>query len=458
MLLKLRQDLEAAGVCVIFPKVKQATLSSVLEQCCRCVGLNLHDARANEPERALSDFLQTQRAAGKAVAVLIDDAHLLQPASLLGIWDLVHVATGARSATSLVLAGHGDLDARLRSSELSKMKKAVVDRIALKPLESQQVGPFVRHRLRIAGYTGPDLFTDEAIGRIAEYANGIPSLINLICGLSLKFARVVSEATVSADAVEDMQKFLGRGGPSASSARPHTLETESIKRLQRLYDLISSPYVDDGGTSPPELDPPGHLPQPARDETFSERDLMKAISNALDWQPMAIEEEHADDALTANRARSWAAGAVAPIAAGVALIALIAGGAAFFYRQETTSHTVSLTELKSPPEARAPNSDIASIEKFLGEGPVEKSAPTDMWQPTRTKGTQSGELPTTSDGRIGMEPMPDSGRSPPSTLIEPSLAAVADPPLLEVADATGAEGAEVALSVAARPAEDAGEA
>jgi type II secretory pathway predicted ATPase ExeA len=357
MLLKLRQDLEAAGVCVIFPKVKQAALSSVLEQCCRSVGLDLRDPRANEPARALSDYLQSQQVAGKAIAVLIDDAHLLQPASLLGILDLVHAATGARSATSIVLAGHGDLEARLRSSELSKMKGAVVDRIALKPLESQQVGPFIRHRLWIVGYTGPDLFTDEAIGRIAEYANGIPSLINLICGLSLKFARVVSEATVSADAVEDMQKFLGHGGPSASSARPHTLETESIARLQRLYDLISTPYAGDGGTSAPELDRPGHSPQPARDKTFSERDLMNAISNALDWQPMAIEEEHADAALAANRSRSWAGGAVKPLAAGVALIALIAGGAAFLYRQETASHTVSLTELKSPREARAPNAE-----------------------------------------------------------------------------------------------------
>jgi hypothetical protein len=37
------------------------------------------------------------------------------------------------------------------------------------------------------------------------------------------------------------------------------------------------------------------------------------------------------------------------------------------------------------------------------------------------------------------------------------LAAVADPPRLEVADAAGTEGAEVALSVTARPAEGAGE-
>ena len=176
MLLKLRQDLEAAGVCAIYPEVKQATLSSVLEQCCRCVGLELGDAAAGEPERLFSEYLQSQRADGKAIAVLIDDAHLLQPASLIGVWDLVHAGTDARSVPSVVLAGHGNLEERFRSSELAKMKKALIERIKLKPLDPQQVGHFIRHRLWIVGYTGPDLFTDEAIERIAEYSKGRPSV------------------------------------------------------------------------------------------------------------------------------------------------------------------------------------------------------------------------------------------------------------------------------------------
>ncbi len=185
LLAKLRQDLEAAGFCVICPKPPgPSTSNGILERCCQAVGLPSGAGSTAETGRAFSEFLQLQRASDRAIALLLDDAHQLQPMPLVELWNLVHAGAGSKSVTSVVLAGRFELETHLRSPELSKINQAVSTRVTLKPLEPKHIGAFIRHRLWIVGYTGPELFTDEAVLRIADHSKGVPSLINLICGLS----------------------------------------------------------------------------------------------------------------------------------------------------------------------------------------------------------------------------------------------------------------------------------
>jgi type II secretory pathway predicted ATPase ExeA len=49
------------------------------------------------------------------------------------------------------------------------------------------VGPFIHYRLQTVGYSGPEIFSPDAIQRIALYAQGIPRLINGICDNALLY-------------------------------------------------------------------------------------------------------------------------------------------------------------------------------------------------------------------------------------------------------------------------------
>ena len=44
---------------------------------------------------------------------------------------------------------------------------------------------YIKHQVRIAGYTTGPLFTDDAIQRIFEYTKGIPRRINQVCTTAL---------------------------------------------------------------------------------------------------------------------------------------------------------------------------------------------------------------------------------------------------------------------------------
>ena len=44
---------------------------------------------------------------------------------------------------------------------------------------------YIKHQVRIAGYTAGALFTDDAIQRIFEYTKGIPRQINQVCTTAL---------------------------------------------------------------------------------------------------------------------------------------------------------------------------------------------------------------------------------------------------------------------------------
>jgi type II secretory pathway predicted ATPase ExeA len=486
LLAKLRQDLEAAGFCVICPKPGPSNSGSILERCCDAVGLPSGAGSTADSRRAFSDFLQAQRANDRAIALFIDDAQQLQPMPLVELWSLVQAGAGSKSVTSVVLAGRFELETRLRSPELSKINHAVCARVTLKPLEPKHIGAFIRHRLWIVGYTGPELFTDEAILRIADYSKGVPSLINLICGLSLKFARVVSEAVVSAEAVDDMQRFLGNIGPSTSTARPQPYDPQSIARLQKLYDLISLPHLRDSDSPPPAADEEKPPQVPREDEIFAEQDLITAISNALDWQPMPIEDVKETVRETVKETvkkdtppktepvlrRKSVLPPLIPLAAGIVLVAFVAGGIAWLYQPDLNLRLLSIADLKRDSQTWKPDDDFADLEKVLGTDPTTKPAPQIPSQPTYTTVPQVEAPQTATKGLLGVAPGGDSEGPLLSDAIELAPAAVADPPVLEVAEATGMEGdppvlevaeatgmegGEVGLSVVARLAEDAGE-
>src|SRR5207253_10971050 len=60
----------------------------------------------------------------------------------------------------------------------------------LKRLAPTETLSYIRHRLDIAGYEGPEIFASSAIHLIAQRSQGIPRNINRICfnALSLGYA------------------------------------------------------------------------------------------------------------------------------------------------------------------------------------------------------------------------------------------------------------------------------
>lgn len=65
------------------------------------------------------------------------------------------------------------------------LKQRITFSYRLLPLNKVALTSYVKHRLSVAGYSGRDLFTNQAYDYLHHVSQGIPRLINIICHKSL---------------------------------------------------------------------------------------------------------------------------------------------------------------------------------------------------------------------------------------------------------------------------------
>jgi len=131
---------------------------------------------------ALETRLAQLRSAGKSPVFVIDDAHLLEIEHLQLIRLLLNFREAGLADFSVVLSGRPELLTQTRS--LGALDQRAVLRAALSPLALDEVLPYVRHRLQVAG--GPQELFNAAAGKaLWEISQGIPRRINQLCDLAL---------------------------------------------------------------------------------------------------------------------------------------------------------------------------------------------------------------------------------------------------------------------------------
>jgi type II secretory pathway predicted ATPase ExeA len=121
----------------------------------------------------------------RAPVVVLDEAHLLTQPMLEQLRLLFSDKMDSQSLATLVLVGHPDLRRTLHLSVHEAFTQRLAVRHHLGPLDLQETIGYIKHQVRIAGYTAGTLFTDDAIQRIFEYTKGIPRRINQVCTTAL---------------------------------------------------------------------------------------------------------------------------------------------------------------------------------------------------------------------------------------------------------------------------------
>jgi general secretion pathway protein A len=137
--------------------------------------------------------------------LIIDEAQEMSREDLKNLRALSNEGAGARSAMSIVLVGQPELRELVR--DLPALDTRVGLRYHLRCLGEPEVGPYLEHRMRAAGFASERAFTDEAIGVIARASGGTPRKLNRLAKLSLYAAagrgsRIVTEADAGSVAAD----------------------------------------------------------------------------------------------------------------------------------------------------------------------------------------------------------------------------------------------------------------
>lgn len=150
-------------------------------------------------------FLSEHYAQNRRAVLIVDEAQNLEPKTLEELRVLSNVNTDKHNLLQLIVVGQPELRDSLRRRELVQFAQRIGVEYHLKPLPSEEVVHYIRHRVTVAG-GNPTLFSREAIALIDRYSGGIPRLINTLCNLSLVYGFARQENTIEAPVVLEVVK------------------------------------------------------------------------------------------------------------------------------------------------------------------------------------------------------------------------------------------------------------
>jgi general secretion pathway protein A len=207
LLRRLMVNLEA-NVRFVFFYNTTLTFEELLRFTCTELGLTVKEQSRLEQIQALNTFLLGQLANGGTAALLIDEAQNLQDDVLENLRLLSNLEATGEKLLQIILVGQPELEAKLDQPALRQLKQRITLHCYLDRLKDPEVGDFISYRLRTAGYEGKDLFTPEAIQRVAAYSRGIPRLINIICDNALLIAYATTQKTIAAATINEVARDL----------------------------------------------------------------------------------------------------------------------------------------------------------------------------------------------------------------------------------------------------------
>ena len=129
----------------------------------------------------LSDNLSEQ---GKTPVVIIDEAHLIDDATLEDLRLLTNNDFDRTSPIALILMGQLPLRTRLKAPGFEAFSQRLRFRYALEGFTEEETAAYIKHHLRLAGIA-EDLFTPDAAKLIFLESRGILREINNYCTLSI---------------------------------------------------------------------------------------------------------------------------------------------------------------------------------------------------------------------------------------------------------------------------------
>jgi type II secretory pathway predicted ATPase ExeA len=187
---------------------------------------------------------------GMKVVIFIDEANSISPANLENLRLLTNMQDDRSNLFTLVLAGQMELARRLEHPKRSNLFQRIGTYGRIDKLPSEEaVKTYIETRLKLAG-SKTKIFSDESIGVIWEYSDGIPRLINKICKLCLKAGETNEFRIISPEvATQVAERFQKLSNAALQKRKPRNRpnlvelteeEIEGIDDLQDFYEPITT--------------------------------------------------------------------------------------------------------------------------------------------------------------------------------------------------------------------------
>lgn len=178
------------------------------------------DVSIKELVDCINSYLLNSHAQGRHTVLIIDEAQNLSPEVLEQLRLLTNLETHEKKLLQIVLLGQPELQEMFLRPDLRQLAQRVTARFHLKELQLAELGPYVRHRLSVAG--GKDIhgiFPEKTLKKLYTITTGVPRIINLVCDRALLGAYSQNQRSVDTRTLEKAaREILGPSYPSVLNA------------------------------------------------------------------------------------------------------------------------------------------------------------------------------------------------------------------------------------------------
>jgi general secretion pathway protein A len=169
---------------------------------------------------ALNRFLLEQLERGRNTVLIIDEAQNLNAALLEEVRLLSNLETDTEKLLQIVLTGQPELRSKLAAPNLRQLRQRVAIEHHVQPLKPKEIGPYLSHRLEIAGTRFENVFEPGVEPIFYEFSRGCPRLVSLLADRTMLSAFAKQTRPIPAVLVERKAKEM------ESARLPEILSTE----------------------------------------------------------------------------------------------------------------------------------------------------------------------------------------------------------------------------------------
>jgi MSHA biogenesis protein MshM len=136
----------------------------------------------------IQERLMALHGQGHSVVLILDEAQALPVESLEVLRLFTNLETETRKLLQVVLFAQPELDQLLGEQQFRQLRQRITFSYQLKTLTAHETHYYIQHRLKVAGYKGPVLFSHGVTKKLARASKGIPRLVNVLCHKILMLA------------------------------------------------------------------------------------------------------------------------------------------------------------------------------------------------------------------------------------------------------------------------------
>jgi general secretion pathway protein A len=185
-------------------------------------GLGLHVGGVEKARllEAVEQKLEEAHRAGKRTLLIVDEAQNLPVSALEELRMLSNYQVGGRALLQIFLLGQPEFRDKLSGAErLEQLRQRVIATHHLGPMEADEVGAYILHRLQQVGWDGRPGFEPEAFAAIHRHTDGIPRRVNQLANRLMLQSAVEGLDRIDAAAVEAVVADMAADQPEPGRER-----------------------------------------------------------------------------------------------------------------------------------------------------------------------------------------------------------------------------------------------